>query len=191
MGGAEHGARRMASARRWGPPFPSPPEGRVRNHRGDPPDPGRGTILILHMIVIKSNWYLLLRLAYTLLGAYFVSTSSVVGQTHWEWQNPWPQGSDIWAVCFVNADSGFTVGQAGTINRTTDGGVTWLHCKSGTVADLFDVSFSDAYHGTAVGKIGTIVRTTDGGLSWALQTSGTSGWFRAVSFVNTQSGTAG
>jgi len=127
-----------------------------------------------------------------LLGVFLVLNipSSVCGQMVWNWQHPWPQGSDINAVDFIGSETGYTVGQTGTINRTTDGGVTWLHCKSGTVNDLFGLSFSDASHGTAVGRVGTILRTTDGGVSWTSQTSGTSGLFRAVSFVNPQSGTA-
>ncbi len=116
--------------------------------------------------------------------------SGAFSQSEWIWQNPFPQGSDIQGVSFVDADHGYTVGIFGTINRTTDGGQTWIHCRSGVAFDLNAVSFTDVDHGTAVGKSGTILRTTDAGLTWLKQSSGTTTWLRAVSFVTPNSGTA-
>ncbi len=112
-----------------------------------------------------------------------------LSQHEWSWQSPFPQGSDIQGVSFVDADHGYTVGIFGTINRTTDGGQNWVHCRSGVDFDLNAVSFTDADRGTAVGKSGTILRTTDSGVTWLEQSSGTTTWLRAVSFVTTNIGT--
>ena len=73
----------------------------------------------------------------------------------WTWQNPLPTGNDLYAVSFVNANTGTVVGWGGTIARTTDGGVTWVVQSSGTTVDLFGVSFTDANTGTVVGRGGS------------------------------------
>lgn len=122
------------------------------------------------------------------LFALFTDQSST--QPLWTWQNPYPQGTDINGISFPDSLHGYTVGIFGSINRTTDGGQTWIHCQSGVPHDLKGVSFSDANTGTAVGLGGTIVRTTDGGLSWIKTASGTTTMLRAVSFTSMNNGTA-
>ena len=62
---------------------------------------------------------------------------------------------------------GLSVGEAGTILRTTDGGNQWNGQVSGTTNLLFGLSFVDANTGAAVGAEGTILKTTDGGESLA------------------------
>src|ERR1043166_8906489 len=71
-------------------------------------------------------------------------------------------------------DSGvaFVVGDAGTIIKTTDAGMTWTPLKSGTTNALYDVYFFDENQGVAVGERGRILRTTDGGAGWQRATSG-------------------
>jgi photosystem II stability/assembly factor-like uncharacterized protein len=67
-------------------------------------------------------------------------------------------------IDFPNPETGFAVGFAGTILRSTDLGLTWSPQSSGTFFDLFDVHFaSDGLTGLAVGAAGTILRTTNGG----------------------------
>jgi photosystem II stability/assembly factor-like uncharacterized protein len=68
------------------------------------------------------------------------------------------QGSNAWAA-----------GYWGTIQRSTDGGVTWTHVKTPTPKTLFGISFADDKNGWAVGAGGTIIRSTDGGLTWVAQ----------------------
>lgn len=46
----------------------------------------------------------------------------------WEWKNP-TSGQDVF---FVNNTTGWAVGYAGTIIRTTDGGASWQQQCSGT-----------------------------------------------------------
>ena len=54
------------------------------------------------------------------------------GQSGWFWQNPLPQGNALEWVCFTDANSGWTVGDYGTILHTTDGGSTWNPQTSGS-----------------------------------------------------------
>lgn len=68
------------------------------------------------------------------------------------------KGSNAWAA-----------GYWGTIQRSTDGGLTWVHAPTPTPKTLFGISFADDKTGWAVGAGGTIIRSTDGGATWVVQ----------------------
>jgi photosystem II stability/assembly factor-like uncharacterized protein len=80
---------------------------------------------------------------------------------------------DLYGVCFVGSDTGWAVGDYGTILTTPNGGLTWSSQTSGVTADLRDVKFTSSSSGWAVGAGGTILHTTDLGDKWTPQTSGT------------------
>ena len=82
----------------------------------------------------------------------------------------------------LDSGVGFVVGDAGTILKTTDAGMTWSPLTSGTTNALYDVYFFDATQGVAVGEQGLILRTTDGGGEWQGVTSGVKDALRSVSF---------
>jgi photosystem II stability/assembly factor-like uncharacterized protein len=82
----------------------------------------------------------------------------------------------------LDSGVGFVVGDAGTILKTTDAGMTWSPLTSGTTNALYDVYFFDATQGVAVGEQGMILRTTDGGGGWQGVTSGVKDALRSVSF---------
>jgi photosystem II stability/assembly factor-like uncharacterized protein len=82
----------------------------------------------------------------------------------------------------LDSGVGFVVGDAGTILKTTDAGMTWSPVTSGTTNALHDVHFFDATQGIAVGEQGLIRRTTDGGGNWQAITSGVEATLRSVAF---------
>jgi photosystem II stability/assembly factor-like uncharacterized protein len=82
----------------------------------------------------------------------------------------------------LDSGIGFVVGDAGSILKTTDAGMTWSPLTSGTTNALYDVYFFDATQGVAVGEQGLILRTTDGGAGWQGVTSGVTDSLRSVSF---------
>ncbi len=82
----------------------------------------------------------------------------------------------------LDSGVGFVVGDAGTILKTTDAGMTWSPLTSGTTNALYDVYFFDATQGVVVGEQGLILRTTDGGAGWQGVTSGVKDTLRSVSF---------
>ena len=110
---------------------------------------------------LKANY-----LAITLI---FSFISSVFGQ----W-SPVDSGttSNLNGAVLLDSGIGFAVGDAGTILKSTDAGVTWSPLTSGTTNDLHGVYFLDATEGVAVGDSGTILRTTDGGAAWQSVASG-------------------
>jgi photosystem II stability/assembly factor-like uncharacterized protein len=109
----------------------------------------------------------------------FFSALSVFGQ----W-SPVDSGttSDLNGALLLDSGTGFVVGDAGTILKTTDTGMTWSPLTSGTTNVLYDVYFFDETQGVAVGERGRILRTTDGGDGWQRVTSGVTDTLRSVSF---------
>ncbi len=103
-------------------------------------------------------------------------------QAGWIWQNPRPQGEHILAATFIDNNTGFAVGRAGTFFRTTDGGNSWLQRTVASFRDLRGISFPDAETGYVVGDSGAILKTIDGGVSWFTQTTPTTRWLNAVDF---------
>ena len=94
------------------------------------------------------------------------------------------------SVYFVNADTGWVVGDSGIILKTIDGGVNWIRQNSGGSATLYSVQFFNANIGWAVGNSfnSTIaLKTTNGGSTWTRQTLAT-GILYSVYFVNASVG---
>jgi photosystem II stability/assembly factor-like uncharacterized protein len=114
-----------------------------------------------------------------LLFLVFCSGLTVFGQ--WSAANSGTT-NNLNGVYLLDSGVGFAVGDAGTIVKTTDAGMTWLPLISGTTNALYDVYFFDATQGIAVGEQGLILRTTDGGAGWQGVTSGVKDSLRAVSF---------
>ena len=68
------------------------------------------------------------------------------------------------SVCFSDANTGYAVGDYGTILKSTDGGASWNIQPSMTYKNLYSVYFPGANTGYAVGANGTILKNTDGGI---------------------------
>ena len=78
-------------------------------------------------------------------------------------------------VFFVNASTGWAVGENGVILHTTNGGDTWEIQSSGTEEHLLSVQFASDTVGWAVGGdfgVNAIIHTTDGGKTWQKQEIG-------------------
>lgn len=87
----------------------------------------------------------------------------------------------------LTPQSGWAVGERGTILHTEDGGGTWKPQKSGTNGYLNSVAFVTPRSGWAVGYNG-IRHTEDGGDSWQKQGSIGNGVPLSMTFVTPQSG---
>lgn len=115
----------------------------------------------------------------------------------WEWLNPLPQGNFLSSVDFVDANTGYAVGGAGTILKTTDGGENWTILDPGIMASFKSVDFIDANTGYAAGNHSTygikILKTTDGGISWIPHLSSPQderGWLNSIYFIDANNGFA-
>lgn len=94
---------------------------------------------------------------------------SAADQSGWCWQAPRPSGNSVNDLHFLSAQLGWTVGDNGEIQKTTDGGKTWTRQFSGITAPLLSVRFADPQNGWILGAYGAVLHTTDGGAHWQLQ----------------------
>ena len=103
------------------------------------------------------------------------------------------------AIQFLNAETGWvagvrvspsTQGQHALIQKTGDGGQSWVTQGTNKEDILEDIFFLDATMGWAVGENGVILHTDDGGESWKEQMSGTEETLRSVGFADEKNGWA-
>jgi len=88
----------------------------------------------------------------------------------------------------VNANTGWAVGEHGTILKTSDGGINWILLAK-QPNDLNSVYFIDENTGWIVGDL-IILKTKDGGDNWINQTGELNGFLHAVYFVDESTGWA-
>ncbi|MBN1199933.1 MAG: T9SS type A sorting domain-containing protein [Bacteroidales bacterium] len=84
----------------------------------------------------------------------------------WTLLNPLPTIEHLTALYFIDEQTGYIVGEHGTVIRTLDGGETWTSVNAGISWTLNDVTFTSATDGIVVGELGTILKTTDAGVTW-------------------------
>ncbi len=85
-------------------------------------------------------------------------------------------------VFFVNPKLGWTVGGAGKIYQTINGGKSWREQTSTVARDLTDVFFSNTAEGWAVGDGGAILHSTTSGNIWTPVASNTTHKLERVFF---------
>ncbi|HXU25606.1 MAG TPA: YCF48-related protein, partial [Bacteroidia bacterium] len=76
------------------------------------------------------------------------------------------QGYQLNSVFFIDSDTGFAVGNNGTILKSIDGGFNWSQKASGVANNLTGVYFTNFDTGYAVGLAGAFLKTIDGGNTW-------------------------
>jgi photosystem II stability/assembly factor-like uncharacterized protein len=96
----------------------------------------------------------------------------------------------LFAVDFVDRESGVAIGDWGAILSTSDGGRSWKSHALENDVILNDVAMIDRSRGFVVGEIGTILQTQDGGTSWQAVESGIEKTLFGVSFNDARNGWA-
>ena len=86
----------------------------------------------------------------------------------WRQATSVPTRNTLVSVTFIDNQTGYAVGHAATILKTTDGGENWQlqYIERGGETPLFAVYFDDAQKGIAVGGFSYTFETTNGGKSW-------------------------
>jgi photosystem II stability/assembly factor-like uncharacterized protein len=77
----------------------------------------------------------------------------------------------LFGLDFTGSQTGYTVGNMGSILKTTDSGYNWFTQTSNTSAALMCVDFLDSLYGYAAGSGGIILKTTNGGIVGIKQVS--------------------
>lgn len=112
--------------------------------------------------------------------------SQATAETAEKFHRFWPD--NLYAVKFVDKNTGFIAGYSGTLLRTIDGGETWEALYMGRNELIRRVDFVDVDYGWAVGHRGSIFHTRDGGRSWEVQKSVANTFLRDVAFVDRRNG---
>ncbi|HEX2787177.1 MAG TPA: YCF48-related protein [Ignavibacteria bacterium] len=94
-----------------------------------------------------------------------------------------------------SAQTGFAIGESGTLLKTTNGGINWTSQASGTNQVLWSSFFLNPSTGWIVGGTGAtdietslILKTTNGGATWVEQNAGVNHWLTSACFINAQTG---
>lgn len=93
----------------------------------------------------------------------------------------------LWTVQFPETNTGFAVGDHGTVIRSEDAGLSWTDLNFPNPGDLRSVYFHDALHGFVAGDSG-LFRTVDGGDGWSTVATPVSGPWRCVTFTTPLTG---
>jgi photosystem II stability/assembly factor-like uncharacterized protein len=88
------------------------------------------------------------------------------------------------AIHFPTTSIGYSVGEEGTVIKTTDGGIHWSQQSSGLYQPLYGVFFANSTEGWATGDSAVIMHTTTGGTTWIEQHSHTDPTLYSVHFIN-------
>lgn len=99
-----------------------------------------------------------------------------------------------WGLYFINTDTGFAVGYAGNINKTTNGGASWQSLNTPTSTNLMDITFINDTVGFIAGgmwgNMGEILKTTNGGNTWSKYITTTAHTLNAICFSTPTTGFA-
>jgi photosystem II stability/assembly factor-like uncharacterized protein len=110
--------------------------------------------------------------------------SALTSFSQWNWSNPTPFGYHLSDVHFPDENTGYIVGEKGTVLKTTDAGTSWNFMPSGTLRRLELVWFTNTETGYVTSDSGFIMKTTDGGETWQELQSGTTEEFNDIYFYN-------
>ncbi len=124
----------------------------------------------------------------TILGVFIGMIFSAQIFPQWFWQNPSPHGNSNNRLDFSSSNSFTVVGNAGTIIRTNNNGVSWERQFAPTSNNLNGIDYFQSGSAIIVGNKGTILRTSDGGNNWDMVSSGTTTNLTAVKFFNSTEG---
>ena len=115
----------------------------------------------------------------------FFFTLVFQGMTQWYWEYPIPQGNPINDLHLLD-ETGYAVGNYGSLLKTIDNGSSWVLMDSVTVNELTSVYIAQQNYAHVVGDFGTILQTTNGE-DWNTMKSGTHYKLNGVSSTPTAS----
>jgi len=72
----------------------------------------------------------------------------------------------MYAVDFLNANTGVAVGFSGMVFKTTNAGLNWVNLPSGSIYEMYDVQMFDANTFYIAAASGRFYVTTNGGTTF-------------------------
>lgn len=90
-------------------------------------------------------------------------------------------------IDFINATTGWSPGQDGSVLKTTNGGENWIESFAG-FENLSGVDFLNANTGFLTTVTGKVLKTVNGGDNWVLLEPSFFSYLKSVMFINDQTG---
>ena len=106
---------------------------------------------------------------------FFTFSLPLFAQQMWQWQNPLPQGADMFAIFTLSENQAIITGSGGTIMTTEDIGQNWHIQRLPQVDWLRKYSFISENEGWIIGNwlditthkgVSKIFKTNDSGMAW-------------------------
>ncbi len=121
---------------------------------------------------------------------FVIFSGAASGQSSWFWQQPLPTGNSLKDVKFVDHQTGYAVGDVGTIVKSTNGGFNWFTLNNPKKSQLWGIDFApgNANVLVAVGDSGLILRSSNAGDSWSVIQFQAGVIYEDVDFVNSTTG---
>jgi photosystem II stability/assembly factor-like uncharacterized protein len=94
----------------------------------------------------------------------------------------------LYSIKFYDTNTGVTVGQNGTILRTTNNGNLWTPITSGTTSSLRNLLFKPDSSLVICGANGTVLHSLDSGLTWNALTTGSTALLADIDFPTNDTG---
>jgi photosystem II stability/assembly factor-like uncharacterized protein len=102
----------------------------------------------------------------------------------WTELNPKVPRVDYLGINFANKDTGWAVGDMGTLIKSTDGGASWTVSETNTTTPILKVRSFNGQIVIASGFNGLILRSTDGGETFTEVTSNVTGDLWGLQMIN-------
>jgi photosystem II stability/assembly factor-like uncharacterized protein len=119
---------------------------------------------------------------------FIVLAISAHAQT-FQWQHPTPTGNNINDAVILPSGAWIMAGDAGTVLRSTNNGVTWTVSQPETSgSDIYETTFVNENVGYFCTTNGSIMKTTNGGITWEYLNSGTTASLWYLDFLNADTG---
>jgi photosystem II stability/assembly factor-like uncharacterized protein len=118
----------------------------------------------------------------------FVLVTVGYSQGNWELLIPSGTSNQMVSLYFTDELNGWSVGQYGTITKTSDGGITWEIIEIEYLTDLTDVYFPTESVGYIVGEDGLILKTSNAGITWNKLDNAFVNNLNRVKFRNSENG---
>lgn len=127
----------------------------------------------------------------TILILLIIHCSLLIVRAQWILQSSFTN-DNLYDVEFLNRNTGWTVGDGGTILKTTNGGTNWLNIPNPAVGKpLSSIHIVDSNVCYVVGWFETIIKSTNAGNNWIIIRNGPWGSgssYDAVFFINENTG---
>jgi len=156
-------------------------------------DGGTSTVQNPTHIYITAGTYTVSLTASNYYGSNTATKNNYITVSGSPWQTGWfslNSGTTkrLYSVYFTNANTGYAVGDGGTILNTSNIGSNWALQTSGVAYSLGSIYFPSPNIGYTVGSNGTILKSNNAGTNWTAQSNGESSSFGSVYFTDINTG---